>query len=368
MVIKLVPTSKCNLNCKTCYNAQYIGRDEISLPVIHSIYEDAEKLGCTRIDLLGGEPSCYSDFELLCRFIDKNNISTTITTNATNINDKNVEAYKCFSQVTVSVDGFSEETNDDIRGKGTFGKIKRSLEMLSEAECTVYLNCTINKKGLGFLDDSKDFFKYSCVKGINISYPYKIGNALNYINDFWPSPVEYFKKVQEFCSKNIELVREKNYNFYGSPLALWYIDDFFCINRFFPQHDYCMGGSMEYYIDANGAIYPCNLMFGKKGIKQISKKSNCAIGNVNTDRFEKAIESDVYNYFFQNVRHFNKTFVPYEKSICKKCPFFTSGLCSIKCPYEDKERDTCEICKYLINDKGEELFQKAEKFIKKYYE
>ena len=368
MVIKIAPTNACNLNCRSCYNGNYRDKTELDFNTITEMVKEAFALGCTRIDLLGGEPTCYSKFDDLCKWCKNNNIPVAITTNATLINKETIDLFKCFEQMTISLDGFTAEENDKVRGIGTFNKVCSAIELINETipDAEVYINCTLCKTGLSSLIESAELFRYECIKGINIAFPFPIGNATLQAAEFWPSPQYYFEQVYDFCAKYPDIVKKYNYSFYGSPLSSWFLDEAFSLNRYAPLHDYCMGGSFVYYIDAHGDVYPCNLEFGIEGIKTIAKEKGLQIGNINSSPLGDIIENKVYNCFFQTIRSFNRNYIPDEGKYCTQCPFFRHGFCAVKCPFSPEKRNTEEICEYLLDKYGTGLLTRAEAFARKY--
>lgn len=370
MVIKLAPTNACNLNCRSCYNGKYRNMTELDFTAIVSMVDDAFDLGCTRIDLIGGEPTCYSEFTRLCKWFAERSVPVTITTNATLINAKTIDLFKCFQQITISLDGFTAEENDKVRGRGSFEKVCSAIELINITlpDSEVYINCTLCKTGLSTLPKSVDMFRYGCIKGINIAFPYPIGNATLQAADFWPSPQYYFEMVYRFCAEHSDEVILNNYSFYGSPLSAWFLDETFSLNRYIPLHDYCMGGSFVYYVDAHGDVFPCNLEFGIEGAKNIAKEKGLLIGNINNECFGDAIENTLYNCFFQTIRSFNRKYTPVEGKYCSQCPFFVHGFCAVKCPFASERRNTAEICEYILDKYGTELLNRAEGFLGKYEE
>lgn len=368
ITVKIAPTNRCNLRCKSCYNASYFEDCEIPLEKMRAFLEDAKSNLINRIDLIGGEPMCYCYFQELCNIIKKKQIKATITTNATQINEENVDFLGVFEQITISLDGFTNEDNDSVRGAGIFNKVKRALSIieLKHPEYKVYLNCTMSKKALDNLEKSLEFAKYKCVKGIIINHPLIIGNAKKQDEKFWESSRYYLEKIISFCDNNLDKIKNYNYNFSGSSMSSWYLQYKYGIKNYAPQFEYCMASCFVYYIDGTGTVYPCNLYYGIEKFKNISKEENLKIGNINEMSFDSILELQIYNRFFEWVRKNEKEYSPINNSNCISCPFWNRGYCSIKCPFSESPRDSIEMCNYIIKREGKNIFKYIEKYLNDY--
>ena len=125
-------TNKCNLRCKTCFiDFSKDTQNELTLAEIEEIA--AYLNGLIWLDIGGGEPFLREDLPDICAAFDAKSISiptngfdpTLIYETIKKVRNRtNAEI-----NIDVSIDG-SEETNDDIRGKGCFKKSVETLELL----------------------------------------------------------------------------------------------------------------------------------------------------------------------------------------------------------------------------------------------
>lgn len=84
------------------------------------------------IVLTGGEPLVRTDFEEIVSYIrTKHNKKMELMTNGLLINGENVrKIIKWFDAISISIDGFNEESCAAIRGKGVFQKVLNTVELL----------------------------------------------------------------------------------------------------------------------------------------------------------------------------------------------------------------------------------------------
>ncbi|MBQ7635753.1 MAG: radical SAM protein, partial [Lachnospiraceae bacterium] len=128
----LDPTSACNLHCKGCWAAEYGNKLNLSYDEIDDIIRQGKDMGTYFYIYTGGEPLVRKkDIMKLC---EKHNDAIFMCfTNATLIDDEFAEFMlraKNFVPV-ISVEGF-EEATDSRRGKGTYSKVIKAMELLKD--------------------------------------------------------------------------------------------------------------------------------------------------------------------------------------------------------------------------------------------
>lgn len=135
MVIDWDITNRCNLLCRhCCLNAgnTYI---DISKEDCLDIVDKLIKLKPVSINISGGEPLVRSDFEeIITRLRAGYSGKLSLMTNAILIDKKKAEFIsKNFNSVSVSLDGYDEETCAIIRGGGVFARSVKGIERLNNA-------------------------------------------------------------------------------------------------------------------------------------------------------------------------------------------------------------------------------------------
>jgi MoaA/NifB/PqqE/SkfB family radical SAM enzyme len=115
------------------YRLNAFGRKELKLEQIKQLIEDAAEMGVERLDLSGGEPMVRKDVYEIISLANSFNISTLLVTNGTLIGE--TEAQKLvdsgLKSVIISLEGF-EETNDLVRGQGSFRKAVAAIRELKK--------------------------------------------------------------------------------------------------------------------------------------------------------------------------------------------------------------------------------------------
>jgi len=124
-------TRRCNLGCDGCYSAA-LGRadgDELSVPELHRIVDEAKGLGVAFFVIAGGEPLLRP--EILDAAGRHPGMVFLVFTNGTLIDDRLVFRLRGLRNVVpmVSIEGEAAET-DSIRGAGAFERVHAAMERL----------------------------------------------------------------------------------------------------------------------------------------------------------------------------------------------------------------------------------------------
>ncbi|MBD3371080.1 radical SAM protein [Candidatus Fermentibacteria bacterium] len=135
--LHIEPTMNCNLNCKYCLRDSQNGG---SAKILFADFEDhvipfINMVNASHIGFIGGEPTVHPDFDKMlyltlsmtnCRMI-------TVYSNGIHLNSRIIDLItdsQSRTRIQISIDGYQRETNDAIRGEGTYDKIMSTLDML----------------------------------------------------------------------------------------------------------------------------------------------------------------------------------------------------------------------------------------------
>lgn len=129
----------CNLQCHHCFISCHPKNDSfgfLSLAEVKRRLEESVALGTKEYYFTGGEPFLNREMtEILIATLDYG--PATVLTNGTVFKDewlvqlREAEEQSLYSlEFRVSIDGFSPETNDPIRGAGTFDRAMRGVRQL----------------------------------------------------------------------------------------------------------------------------------------------------------------------------------------------------------------------------------------------
>ena len=137
-------TSACNLRCPHCYlSAGKALEKELSTKEIKDLLLLLHKEGIKELTFSGGEISVRKDLLEILAFAKELSFETKLLTNGTLWDTESIEvASKLISAIQISVDGYSEEENAKIRGKGNFIKSLDTLDRFLENGISAQLAIT----------------------------------------------------------------------------------------------------------------------------------------------------------------------------------------------------------------------------------
>jgi Predicted Fe-S oxidoreductases len=183
-------TGRCNLRCKHCFEWNEDGflangnsiyaNGELSLEKIEECLEYT-KPAKTRLYLWGGEPLAYSHFHELTEMLKKDPRWTTVCTNGLLI-EKHLDDLIEISEnlvLLISLDGL-EESNDEIRGKGTFDKViatvRKLIDLKKEGRFKgeVSVCSVINDSMIGRIYEYCEFMEEQDINTLYLSFPWYI--------------------------------------------------------------------------------------------------------------------------------------------------------------------------------------------------
>lgn len=129
----------CNLRCKHCFISCSPENDSfrfLSLSTCERYLEEAKALGVKEYYFTGGEPFAHPQMcDILERTLEDG--PTTVLTNATLFRDSTLDRLEAIQrashhrlEIRVSLDGYSAEMNDPIRGEGTFDRAMKGVRGL----------------------------------------------------------------------------------------------------------------------------------------------------------------------------------------------------------------------------------------------
>ena len=143
-------TDRYNLRCTHCYQDDYSGSNELDLGGLKRIAVEIirtlsiwNKVG--DIAITGGEPLLKEEVFPLIHYLESADeiASLDILSNGTLINENIVEQIRDLKKircVQISLEGASPESNDRIRGKGTFKKAMASIGLLRKSAISLFFN------------------------------------------------------------------------------------------------------------------------------------------------------------------------------------------------------------------------------------
>jgi MoaA/NifB/PqqE/SkfB family radical SAM enzyme len=143
--------TKCNLRCRHCYiNPEQQGKKNLPLVTIKAWLDEFASISATtNVIFLGGEPSLHPDLAGAVKYAkDRGFVSITVDTNGYLFHDI-LSRVSCreVDFFSFSLDGATRETNDRIRGEGSYDICLEGIQKAVEkgfAASLIYTVSTMN--------------------------------------------------------------------------------------------------------------------------------------------------------------------------------------------------------------------------------
>ena len=129
-------TYACNLQCVHCLSSS--GRRdprELTTEECEAVIDELQRMQVFYINIGGGEPTIRKDFWHLVRYAVDHGVGVKFSTNGSGIDAEVAEqlAESDYVDVQISIDGADAETNDHVRGAGSFATAVQAMEHLQAA-------------------------------------------------------------------------------------------------------------------------------------------------------------------------------------------------------------------------------------------
>jgi mycofactocin biosynthetic radical S-adenosylmethionine protein MftC len=147
-------TYNCNLSCIHCLSdSGNRNVAEMSTDDCRRVIDELAAMKVFQFNIGGGEPFMRPDFLDLMDYAHVKGIVTCISTNGTLI-DRDIakRLNHPLVYIQVSLDGATPESNDPIRGKGSFQNVLRALDYLREWDIEVSINTVLTQLSFPELD------------------------------------------------------------------------------------------------------------------------------------------------------------------------------------------------------------------------
>jgi MoaA/NifB/PqqE/SkfB family radical SAM enzyme/Fe-S-cluster containining protein len=257
-------TNKCNLQCSHCLVAYSKETNELTFEQAKKAVLKMKEANVSTICFTGGEPFCFENFIELLEFVILTGIIPKIVTNGSFINKTILSFLKNNNiDIAISLDGINRETNDQIRGDGTFQKVMNILNESIMIDYQVSLYFTLNKFNINNIEDIILLSKqYNCknihINDLTIEGRIKSNTSLIPNNEMKKMFINNLKmESQRILGKDIQ-----------GPLTE------------------CWADNTTLLLASNGDIYHCT------EIKRVDR--NNYIGNINTFSLKRWIEDNQF--------------------------------------------------------------------------
>jgi radical SAM protein with 4Fe4S-binding SPASM domain len=210
-------TSRCTLKCLHCYQEPYLAKNipEMNTEQLKQLIEQLSEMNIAKLVISGGEPFLRDDLvEIIDFAFSKGIIVPTIFTNGT-INDKKLDELCNYGKpftLAISLEGYTPEMNDYIRGHSSF---KNTMKFLNEilnaqkngSQVKIVIDTTVHPMNF---DKLKRMFLYLSKLGVQrwrVSLPRNQGafraNSKKLEINLGKALAEYEKFIKWYLKKGI---------------------------------------------------------------------------------------------------------------------------------------------------------------------
>ncbi len=311
-------TERCNWRCKHCYQESE-EQEELSFKDLKKIFQQCIDLfealkippNRTYINIGGGEPFLREDFFGFLELLEKRFFLSRvgIMTNGSLITDSVAKDLKKMGveRIQVSLEGL-EKTNDEIRGKGSFKKIIKTIRILRKYGLSVRVSLTVTKRNWEELGELAMYLKSIGVHALGARRFVPRGRGVQ-LKDLLLSPVE----LRDFYVKRGNLKKELDEH--GKFVLTPGCEDGIFYSQFTSQRkhlrsinirrDWCAVGKFHLTVFVNGKVLACRRLPIVVG--DALRETLLEIW-FNSDILWKLRSPDNYHYLCRNCPYFDKCF------------------------------------------------------------
>jgi radical SAM protein with 4Fe4S-binding SPASM domain len=280
-VIVIEVSTVCNLSCPFCAHdsRRRVKRQTITHEQLEAFTNIIGEFSIAKeesvlVSWLGGEPFLNrSVLPLTEKLIDKYPLFFSATTNGTKLSDPIFRGHirRCYSELTISIDGFAP-FHDKMRGRiGLFEDVKNSIKLLTQEapNLKIRINTVLMKHNFEIFPDLCIEFATWGIKEITFN---QLGGRDR--PEFYPEnrlAVEQVARLPELASHIQEAISNTqgelifSENYFRRILATAKGDKL-------PIRD-CKPGSYYMFVNANGKISPCAFTTDEYGVEISSIQS-----------------------------------------------------------------------------------------------
>jgi radical SAM protein with 4Fe4S-binding SPASM domain len=255
LAVHLEVVSACNLRCTHCFAGPLPRREQaLTLQDLDDLFRTLAGMGAFRLGLTGGEPLLRRDIFDIIDLAAQHGLHPCITTNALLITEQVAREFgkRDLVWLNVSLEGASAQTNDQVRGDGTFARVLDRLSLLS-GHARFTLAFTIMRSNLGEIDQCAELARRVGAQAAVFRPLYPVGTARQNL-DLMPTFREYNEALNTLAGITAD-----------TRGALQPLDPFSAQTRRETQaitHDNygCGAGNQVCSISISGDVNPCSFL------------------------------------------------------------------------------------------------------------
>jgi len=241
-------TYACNLQCVHCLSSSGT-RDprELSTAQAKAVLDELRDLQVFYINIGGGEPMIRKDFFEILEHAETNDIGVKFSTNGTYITAENARrlAAMNYLDIQISLDGVDADTNDAVRGKGSYATAIAAMNHLRDANFGQFkISVVVTRHNVDQLDAFKALAD-SYGAQLRITRLRPSGRGADTWDELHPTQQQQ-RQIYDWLMKHGDNVLTG--------------DSFFHLNAFgesLPGLNLCGAGRVVCLIDPIGDVYAC---------------------------------------------------------------------------------------------------------------
>ncbi len=319
-------THNCNLRCVHCFaNAECVVTEqgylqgELSKEQWFKIIDTIYDAGVFDVFISGGEPLIRKDIFEIMEYIQSKGMGFCLLTNATLINDENVELLKKFGcfKVEADLDGYNAATYDMFRGvKGAFDASVKGIKVCLDHNLPIRCNVTITTLNIGWLKEIADT-AYEIGVGEVCCVPLEQGGRGD---KNWEKLCIKDAAEAERLYKEVDQYVKKKYG--NKLLFIVPLEEIEGVDETEESH-----GFAEHW-DPNGMMPPCGAGKYHCSINPYGKMILCPTAG-DTIKIEP---NDLLTHSLSDIWNNSKTLIEIRNAMRPKCFGCKHVVCEIACP------------------------------------
>lgn len=260
-------TNRCNTVCRYCFkscsskNNQFLPFETIKSCLDWCAARADSK---TFAQFTGGEPFLHPNIWEILNYARSKDFTLRLQTNGLMLSQMTPAQFTLLAQpgqvFKISLDGYDEETHEEMRAKGTFKRIMRGIEMIKSYKPRYCVKSVLSSRVATNFQKMLDLSLSIGAAGISYNLLRPEGKAIDLTN-----PVDEL----EFTRLALELFNQKKYHHLlnGSRiLEIWLYPQSFVKHSFF-------------YVNHDGNVYPSQDLVPQECIGNVNNGPTCLIEN-----------------------------------------------------------------------------------------
>jgi radical SAM protein with 4Fe4S-binding SPASM domain len=258
-VLVIATTQACNLSCPMCYAvAGKAMKSEMSTEQIIAIVDQLNQMPwdnkISRVALTGGELFLRKDALDLIEYVHNEGFFVQINSNATLFNDLTIERLSKLSRLklSISLDGCTADTHELIRGRNTFDRTIRNIELLCNKNISVAVNMFVHAGNLSEIKNTLILAKNLGAVAFNCLNLMNVGRGNDAVSKQNLAPVnlsEFYRQIYLAIKDDQDLQRMM----FNSTFA----NQVMGIAAGVKSHSCGIGTNRAIYVKPDGSLYPC---------------------------------------------------------------------------------------------------------------